>query len=692
MESIRNLCLAGFAAFAMQGACLAAESPSARLADDSDGRDWAAFGRTFGEQHYSPLKKINDKNAGKLGLIWSLDLPPGNSVSGPIAVDGTIYTATGYSVVRAIDAATGKLLWTYDPKAAVASGIKIRSSWGIRGLAWWNGKVIVGTVDGRLIAIDAKTGQPVWSVMTVTQDKNDVRAITGAPRVFDGKVIVGHSGADTGAIRAYVTTYDAETGKQLWRFYVVPGNPADGFENKAMEMAAKTWSGQWWRFGGGGSAWNAMTYDAEFDTVYIGTGNGAPWSHKVRSEGKGDNLFLCSIIALDAKTGEYKWHYQFNPGETWDYNAVMDMELAELTIDGKPRKVVMTAPKNGFFYVLDRTNGKLVSAEPIAKVTWATKIDLATGRPVEVPGARFPDKKSFTLWPSYNGAHNWLPMAFSPKTKLVYIPVTDMPMDEKEAGVDPKTWSQRPGNVFNATILPSFANVKDPTSRLVAWDPVTQKEMWRVPTPSFWAGGVMATAGNLVFQGQVDGQFNAYAADTGARLWSFATQAPALGPPITYKVKGTQYVTVLTGASTNGSMFGEWLQRYNIDYHTLGRRVLTFALGGTATLPKAEVVELQPMDDPDYKSQPALEKRGDTLFHTSCLGCHGVAAVPAGHAPDLRASPIPASKDAFETVVRGGVLLERGMPAYSELKDSELEALRQYLRSRAADMRKAKTQ
>src|SRR5665213_1801033 len=376
----RRLAQAGvlLSVLCLSEATAAGSAADAQLQDNSDGHNWPAYGRTYGEQHFSPLTEINRPNVGTLKLAWSVDLPTGNSATAPLAVDGILYAATGYSIVRAFDARTGEGLWVYDPKATQVPG-HFRLGWGSRGLGYWHGKIYTGTNDGRLIAIDAKSGKPVWSVMTLDPNDNGGRYITGAPRAFAGKIIIGHGGADVGSIRGYVTAYDAETGKQLWRFYTVPGNPADGFENKAMEMAAKTWSGPWWKYGGGGTVWNAMTYDAETDTIFLGTGNGSPWNRKIRSQGKGDNLFLCSIVALDAKTGAYKWHYQTNPGESWDYNAAMDMELADLTIDGKPRKVVMSAPKNGFLYVIDRTNGKLISVKKIAHVTWASRIDLRTG-------------------------------------------------------------------------------------------------------------------------------------------------------------------------------------------------------------------------------------------------------------------------------------------------------------------------
>jgi quinohemoprotein ethanol dehydrogenase len=671
-------------AASMGAHAVAAPPDVSRLQDSSGGADWAAFGRTFGEQHYSPLTDINDKNVHTLGLEWSMDLGKGSSVTVPLAIDGVLYFASGYSVVHAVDAASGNLLWIYDPKVIEAAGHKLRMGWGSRGIGYWSGKIYTATLDGRLIAIDAKTGQPVWSVMTL--DKDDFSYITGAPRLFDGKVIIGNAGADYEALRGYVTTYDADTGKQLWRFYVVPGNPANGFENKAMEMAAKTWSGEWWKYGGGGTVWNAITYDAQSDTIYLGTGNGSPWNRKIRSLDQGDNLFLCSIVALDAKTGAYKWHYQVNPGESWDYTATMDMELADLSIDGHLRHVLMTAPKNGFLYVIDRGTGKLISAKPIGKVTWATGIDPKSGRPIEVPEARYPNGISVTMWPGPTGAHNWMPMAFSPKTRLLYIPTISMPATYSDKGITRENWVRVKGTNVNGGVnfVADSSTVKDPdagTSALLAWNPVTQTQAWKVPTPAIWNGGVMATAGNLVFQGQIDGTFNAYAADTGRRLWSYATQAPVNAAPITYLVAGRQYVTVLTGISGSGTILGSETQQYDIDSRTTAKRVLTFALGGRGTLPAAHLVKLRAIDDPTFAPDLASAERGAKLFTSYCAACHGFGAISGGFAPDLRASPIPQSADAFSAVVRSGALLHNGMPRFGELPDSTLADLRQYLRS-----------
>ncbi|QQN75125.1 PQQ-dependent dehydrogenase, methanol/ethanol family [Croceicoccus sp. YJ47] len=660
---------------------------NAILADDSGGDDWPAFGRTYGEQHYSPLTQIDTGNVAQLGLAWSMDLPPGNPATGPIAVDGVIYMATGYSIVRAIDARNGKQLWSFDPKAPQASGKKLRQGWGSRGIAWWNGKVITATQDGRLVALDAKTGAVSWSSRTFPQ--SDSRFISGPPRVFDGKVVIGHGGADSGPIRGYVTAYDADTGEQLWRFYTVPGNPADGFESEAMEMAARTWSGEWWKYGGGGNVWNAITYDAEQDLVLLGTGNGAPWNHKIRSDGEGDNLFLCSIVAVDAKTGEYRWHYQINPGESWDFNASMDMELADLTIDGRQRKVVMTAPKNGFFYVIDRTNGELISAEPFVTVTWAKGIDKATGRPIEAENVRYEDGP-VTFQPTPVGAHSWLPMAYSPQSGLAYIPTLDLEVTYDDTGITKENfeWVEGMGLASGVGYAVSIPEGAETTGYLTAYDPVAQKPAWRIPMDVPFSGGAMATAGGLVFQGRVNDDFVAYDAKSGKVLWTFDAKAPVIAPPITYTADGVQYVTVIAGIGTSPGLFGPMTAKFGIDYRTQARRVLTFRIGAAGTLPAKQPYTAVAFADPDYRADARLETAGEGIFNARCAVCHGGAVIAGGTAPDLRTSAAVADPATFHQIVRGGALVHNGMPQFQELSDRELRALRQYIRARAADLRK----
>jgi quinohemoprotein ethanol dehydrogenase len=662
---------------------------NARLADGSSGNDWPAYGRTYGEQHFSPLTDINGGNVDKLGLVSWLDLPVSPVATQPIAVDGIIYMSSGLSVVRAVDGVTGKQLWTFDPKVAEVSGDKLRQGWGNRGIAYWNGKVYTGTNDGRLIAVDAKTGTQVWSAQTT--ENGDGRYITGAPRIMNGRVLIGHGGADSASIRGYIVAHDAETGKLLWRFYFVPGNPADGFENEAMRKAAKTWFGEWWKYGGGGNAWNAMSYDPETDTLFVGTGNGSPWNRRIRSAGKGDNLYLCSIVALNGKTGAYKWHYQINPGETWDYNATMDMHLADVTIDGKVHKALVQAPKNGFLYVLDRNTGKLLAANKIVKVTWAKGIDLKTGRPIENPGIRFEDGKDFELWPSYTGAHSAQPSAYDPGSGLMYIPLLERGASYNDRGIDVKNWKRPPGNVYDFGVNIGFGtSIDDPiqnTSYLAAFNPITGKELWKIRTPRNFNGGLMVTAGGIVFQGQNDGLFNAYDSKTGRRLWSFEAQAPVIGAPIAFKAAGKEYVSVVAGMGTSASNVLAVSGFTDLpDYRDQSRRLLIFAVGGNAHLPAKPPVSEAPADA-DYRPAPEQEKAGATVYNTYCIGCHGVNGVSGGGAPKLTRSAVPLSREAFASVVRDGTLMPNGMPQYKHLDDAQLESLRQFLRAQAQQMR-----
>ncbi|PKP99906.1 MAG: PQQ-dependent dehydrogenase, methanol/ethanol family [Alphaproteobacteria bacterium HGW-Alphaproteobacteria-13] len=665
------------AAFALLAAC--------GRSGTAGGDDWPGYGGPIGDTHYSPLAEIDDGNISRLGLAWyrDIDVAP-SSLSAPVAVDGVLYYAAGHSVVTAVDAATGKEKWTYDPEVWKVAGEKLRAAWGIRGIAYDNGKIFTGTIDGRLIAIDARTGKPLWSVMTV--EKDDQRYVTGAPWVFKGKVVIGHGGADFAPVRGYVTAYDQDSGRQLWRFHTVPGNPADGFENPAMEMAAKTWTGEWWKYGGGGTAWNAMAYDPKYNRIYIGVGNGSPWNQKIRSPEGGDNLFLCSVVALDADTGEYVWHYQTNPGETWDFNSAMDISLAELTIDGKPRDVLMHAPKNGFFYVIDRKDGKLISAENFVPVNWASRIDIATGRPVENPEARYPDGKAAIVYPSPFGAHNIEAMSFNPATGLVYIPA----MDQGRVYIDPPGplagWrhlgSQR---LSSGTGAPPAGMTPDrpATSMLIAWNPVTQKEAWRVPMAGLRGGGGTATtAGNLLFQGTFDGRFVAYAADSGRELWSFDAQTAVMAQPIVYRAGGKQYVTVIAGArfSSASGLPREW------NYRTQRWRVLTFALDGKASLPAAEAVDTPTVDDPAFRVDQGRATLGARVYGERCAICHGSNAQSGGSAPDLLQSSIPLDLASFVAVMHEGVLEPRGMPKFADVPESEIVALQHYLRKRAREV------
>ncbi len=648
------------------------------IAAQVDG-DWPNYGRDGSEQHYSPLTQITTKDVGQLGLAWHYQLESGYSLSTPVAAEGKLFVTSGHSHIRAFDAVTGKMLWEYDAKVRELAPTPLYMTWGSKGLAYWNGRVIIATVDGRVIALDAANGKPVWEQRQFAL--GELRDADGPPRVFDGKVIIGFGGADITPLRAYVTAYDAMTGKQLWRFYTVPGDPSQPADSKAEEVMRPTWKGDWFGKGGGGTAWNAFSYDPELKLIYIGVGNGFPYNTSLRSPGGGDNLFLSSIVAVKADTGEYVWHYQVTPAEQWDSTAVQDMTIATLNFDGKPRKVILHAPKDGFFYVLDAATGEFISAEKIAKVTWADHIDAKTGRPVENAGIRYQDKPGlFELWPGPQGAHSWLPQAFSPRTGLVYLPIMEMGAFVGPSAPNATGFTARMGvTMLSDADLPGTRR-----SFLKAWDPVTQKEAWSHELPGVWPGGVLATAGDLVFQGRIDGQFVAYDARTGKQVWSFKAQAPIVGAPMSYRVNGRQYVTVLTGSgSQGGGLLATGNAAYRTDYR-LPRHVLTFAIGGKDKLPAYEPPELVPPADPDFKPDPERIKPGAMAFAGgSCLVCHGMNAVGGGAAPDLRYSPVIVSAEAFKAIVQGGALKLNGMPPFPQLPDEQLELIRDYLRFRA---------
>ena len=531
-----------------------------------DPGNWLTHGGTYAEQRFSSLDHINAGNVTRLRPAWHFDIASDQAIEAtPLAVDGVLYTTAPISVVYAVEARTGQELWHYDPHVSAASAEKACCGRVNRGVAVYKGKVYVAALDGRLIALDAATGKLLWEVLTV--DPRRPYTSTGAPRIVEGKVVIGNAGADLG-VRGYVSAYDADTGALVWRTYTVPGDPSQPFESAAMQRAAQTWKGSdWWTIGGGGTVWDAMAYDPDVGLLYVGAGNGGPWNRHIRSPGGGDNLYLGSILALRPSDGALVWYYQETPGDAWDYASTQQITLADLPIGGTPRKVLLHAPKNGFFYVLDRVSGELLSAEKFAEVTWATRVDLATGRPVEVPGADYRDKE-FLLKPSTFGAHGWHPMAFNPLTRLVYLPVQEIAITL----LADAHWTYRPGKMNTGTVL-KFSPREAATGHLLAWDPVNQREAWRVPLGEPWNGGTLTTAGNLVFQGTTDARFVAYRADTGEKLREARAGARILGGPITYLVDGVQYVSVMV---TRGGA-------YEKDYHPtalMNGRVLTFALAG----------------------------------------------------------------------------------------------------------------
>jgi quinohemoprotein ethanol dehydrogenase len=677
---------AGIAIAAVLAACATTsrDVTDRQIADESRTADWLAYGRTHSETRFSPLRDVDVDTVARLGVDWYLDLPDAVGLTGtPLVVDGVLYFSGGMNVVRAVDAVSGELLWSYDPQVAREVAGYRQAGWvHNRGLSYYGDTLLASTWDGRLLALDAATGALRWS--TRTFPLGEPLYITGAPKAFKGKVLIGNGGTEAGPSRGYVTAYDVATGEQAWRFYIVPGNPADGFESEAMEMAAATWNGNWWEHGGGGNAWHGFTYDPELDTLYIGTGNGSPWNRDVRSPGGGDNLFLCSIVALDPDTGEYRWHYQTTPGETWDYNSNMDIVLSDLEIEGRTVKALMHAPKNGFFYVIDRETGKLVSAEPFAETNWATHVDLETGRPVETPWARYPDGPQ-VITPTLFGAHNWPPMSYNPVTGLVYLPTIHHAVEFDPADYDTGWRAER---FAGGTAVDWVEDVKQPRDypgSLQAWDPVAQKSVWTVPQQQMVNAGTLTTAGNLVFQGRADGVFLAYDARSGDVLWEMDLGLGISAPPITYRIAGRQYIALLVGYGGGAAAkIGNVDPALGWAYGRQMRRLVVFALDGDTRLPpQPPPHRTRPLVVEDFGIDADLVAEGETQWVTGCHGCHGRDVIAAGMAPDLRESPVPLDADSFAAVVRDGVRAERAMPAHGHLDDRELLALRHYIRQQA---------
>jgi PQQ-dependent dehydrogenase (methanol/ethanol family) len=670
----------------------AAVNAARLVAADNEPGNWMSNGRDYGEQRFSPLDQLNTENVGQLSLAWYADIDTSRGQEAtPIVVDGAMYVSTAWSHVKAYDVRTGEPLWAYNPEVDPAKGVDACCDVVNRGVAVWEGKVFVGTIDGRLIALDSATGEELWSVVTVDQTKP--YTITGAPRIVKGQVIIGNGGAEYG-VRGYITAYDANTGRQNWRYYTVPGNPADGFEQPELEMAAQTWNGQWWRLGGGGTVWDSMAYDPELNLLYIGVGNGSPWNQSLRSPGGGDNLFLTSIMAINPDDGTYRWHYQTTPGETWDYTATQHIIVADVTIDGAERRVVMQAPKNGFFYVLDAATGQLITAEKFVPVSWASHIDLETDRPVEIPEARYNETGvPLIVQPSALGGHNWHPMSFSQRTNLVYLAARENIMGytaETEYITSERGWNTGTDFAAGAALI-SAAGDQAPTrqSYLLAWDPIAQREVWRVPhlEPSD-AAGVLSTAGGLVFQGNAEGEFVAYRDDNGERLWSAMTQAVTVAAPITFLVDGVQHVAVLAGGrslpTVGAGAIGSTTRASNNN-----SRLLVFKVGGTAQLPAelpAEITAAGELNPPPLTAVSETLAHGEQVYARLCSVCHGPAAVSAsvGTFPDLRYSPRIQTLEAFEAVVIDGELTSGGMVSFdSSLEDADAEAIRQYVISQA---------
>ncbi len=668
------------------------ESPSPASVDasrlvhaDNEPGNWMSYGRTYNEQRFSPLKQINDQNVGQLALAWYVDLDShrGDEAT-PVVVDGVMYFTTTWSKVFAVKAATGEKLWSYDPKVPPEWAVNACCDVVNRGVALWQGKVFVGSLDGRLIALDASSGKPVWETLTI--DPKFSYTITGAPRVVKGQVLIGNGGAEFG-VRGYISAYDTATGKMVWRFYTVPGDLSQPYESPILEKAAKTWTGNRGKLAAGGTVWDSIAYDPDLDLVYFGVGNGTPWDRHARSPQGGDNLFLSSVVALKAETGEYVWHYQETPGDAWDFDSAESIVLADLTINGSPRKVLLHAPKNGFFYVLDRAAGELLSAKPYTAVSWATGIDLKSGRPIENPQARYAGGKGAPVAPGPPGGHSWHSMSFSPLTKLVYLPVQETGfLYKSDEHFQKKAIGYNVGVDFVAGGMPQQPEVKKAIlstvkGHLSAWDPVQQKEIWRIERPTAVNGGVLSTAGNLVFEGTAQGNLEAYRADNGQKLWSADAQSGVVAAPMSYTVNGEQYVAVLAGW---GGVFPLAAGEVALSGRTQNiHRLLAFKLGSKASLPPLPQFTAPQLKPPKPAASAAIVKRGEALYQSICSPCHGDVAVSGGVLPDLRYSGTLDNDQWFEIVLKGQ-LKQAGMVSFDkELSHDDAAAIRAYVIFRA---------
>jgi PQQ-dependent dehydrogenase (methanol/ethanol family) len=584
-------------------------------------------------------------------------------------------------VVDAIDAKTGEIRWTYDPKVPRERAYFICCDVVNRGVAIYRGKVYVGALDGRLVALDERTGMPVWSVATT--DTN-AYSITSAPRIAKGMVVIGNAGSEYG-VRGYISAYDAETGKMAWRTYTVPGDPSKGFESKALETAARSWKGEWWKAGGGGSPWEGIVYDPELDLLYFGTGNPTAWYRALR--GAGDSLYTASILAVHASNGELAWYFQTTPGDNFDFDATQPLMQADLTIGGRTRKVIMQANKNGFFYVLDRATGEFISGAPFVNgVTWATGLDPKSGRPIESPDVA--TVKPAIVSPSPDGAHNWYPMAFSPMTQLVYLPAKTG--QQFLHAPNPKwQYDSNRNNLgldeYDGPLNAKLVSMPAATGELVAWDPVRQKAAWTAKYPVVEGGGVLATGGNLVFQGRADGILAAYRANDGQQLWTFDAGTGIIAPPVTYNVDGVQYVTVMAGWGGSTALFnapGSGPVKPGFG------RMVTFTLNGTAVLKAPAFGHKEPPSPAiSASAPPRTVHEGDLLFNDHCAGCHGVNAV-AGPLPDLRYAS-KETLEGIEGIVLGGSRAPAGMPSFAKiLNGPQVRAIRAYIVSRAREASK----
>jgi PQQ-dependent dehydrogenase (methanol/ethanol family) len=659
----------------------AANVTSERLSNAaSEPSQWMTVGGTYEERHYSPLNEVNRDTVSRLGLSWFADYDTNLSQQGtPLYIDGVIYVSTAWSKVYAYDARTGAQLWQYDPQTPKEIAIKVCCGIVNRGIAAYEGKIYLGTLDGYLVAINAKTGQEEWRKLTVDADKQ--YTVTSAPRVIKGQVVIGNSGSEFG-VRGYLGAYNATTGEDIWRVYTVPGNPELGFENPQMEMAAKTWSGNWWELGGGGTVWDAIVYDEINNIVVFGTGNGTPWDQRVRDPNGGDNLFVASLLAVDADSGEYAWHYQTTPGDTWDYDAMSPIMLLDLPFNGEQTRVVVQPNKNGMMYVLEAATGKLLKADAFTEVNWNTGVDMVTGRPIEVPEARYSRDEIYNLAPGVQGGHGWHANAFNPETGLVYIATQRAYFVMRTAeNFVPNPQGTNLGIDMGASFVYMRDNPDAPrefVGYVTAWDPVAGKAVWKSEEHDGPTGGVLSTGGGLVFSGGGNNtnEFRAYDTVSGQKLWSFDTQTGMVAAPITFELDGKQYVAASVGINSAGNYYAP---NYS--------RLLVFAIDGAAVLPTPVSFTAPQLNPPPLTASAEEVAAGQQHYNANCAICHGNGGAARGaNFPNLLVSPMLNAQEAFDSIVLQGVRQERGMVSFADrLQPADTSAIRAYLISRAQE-------
>jgi len=676
---------------------------------DGEPGNWFTGGRDRDGSYYSPLTSINAANVAQLGYAWQYDLglPRRGQEATPIVVDGVMYTSGTWGFVYAVDAATGRELWRYDPKATYQAARNPCCDLVNRGVAVWKGKVYVASVDGRLHALDARTGHRRWVVDTIT-DHSYPYSSTGAPQVAGKVVVIGNSGSDMGrgGVRGYVTAYDLETGARRWRFFTVPPTPGHRYEHPELAAADRTWPADRSAvFQGGGTVWDGFAYDPKLDLVYFGTANAAPYDLRQVGPSRFDALYTASIIALHAGNGRMAWYYQTTPHDQWDYDAVQKLVLADLPVGGAPRRVLMQASKNGFYYVLDGATGALLSARSYTYVNWASGVDLKTGRPVITPQSDWSTGPK-NIYPSWGGGHTWMPMSFNRSTRLTYIPVIDVPniwVDMAGNGgavkyfdgfftvngimpddsYDPSDLKRLYGPLPDKEALKSERKEKLVRELIRAWDPVAGKIVWEHETSSGnrgYDGGVMSTAGNLVFQGRGNGELWVYAAADGAVLKVIPTGSHIMAAPMTYAIKGEQYVAVQVGYGGAAMTVGPVPDSSAASRFENVNRIIAFKLGGTA-VPNPPALAVPPFEEPPAQTaSDASIGHGEIKFIEECSRCHTFGQSVT---PDLRRLSTGLHA-AFNDIVLRGAVAPTGMERFDDLlSEQDVEDIHAYVLSEA---------